>query len=58
MHCGACVSLIEESLLDRDGVHTATVDLESTRATVVFDPARVGVPDLQAVIARANGKKA
>jgi Cu+-exporting ATPase len=54
MHCGSCVALVEEALTDRDGVGTASVDLESGRAVVEYDPSRVGPDDLTAVIAEAG----
>jgi copper chaperone CopZ len=54
MHCGSCVSLIEEALHEQSGVATATVDLESARAVVAYDPALVGPDQLCAAIAEAG----
>ncbi len=54
MHCGACVLLIEEVLADRAGVRSAAVDLESGRATVDYDPSRLGVDELRATIEEAG----
>ncbi len=54
MHCGACVALIEESLLDRSGVSAASVDLEAARAVVRYDPSLVSPDDLRATIAEAG----
>jgi copper chaperone CopZ len=54
MHCGACVALIEESLTERSGVSTASVDLESARAVVHYDAAQLGPDDLRAIIAEAG----
>ena len=42
MHCGSCVALIEETLTEQAGVARASVDLESARAVVEYDPAVVG----------------
>ncbi len=50
MHCPSCVALIEEVLSERDGVRSVSVDLDTGRAAVRFDPAVVGVDDLQAVV--------
>jgi Cu+-exporting ATPase len=50
MHCGSCVALIEETLLDQAGVASASVDLDAARAVVGFDPGRVGADQLGALI--------
>jgi copper chaperone CopZ len=54
MHCGACVALIEESLTEQSGVAAASVDLESARAVVRYDPAQLGPDDLLAAIVEAG----
>ena len=54
MHCGSCVALIEETLSEQDGVTSATVDLESARAVVGFDPARIDVSALTAAVTEAG----
>jgi len=54
MHCSSCASLIEETLSERPGVRSASVDLDSARATVDYDPARVGLDDLRAAIEEAG----
>jgi copper chaperone CopZ len=54
MHCGACVALIEESLSEQPGVNAASVDLDSARAVVRYDPDVVGTDDLRAAIAEAG----
>ncbi len=54
MHCGACVALIEESLIERSGVSAAAVDLESGRAVVHYDAVMVGPDDLRATVAEAG----
>ena len=41
MACDACASRVEKELRGIDGVQRATVDFASSRARVVFDPARV-----------------
>ena len=52
MHCGSCVALIEETLVEDLGVAGASVDLASSLATVTYDPARFTVDDLcDAVVA-------
>lgn len=54
MHCSSCVALIEESLVEEDGVLGASVDLDSGRARVTFDPTRLGVDRIRSVIVEAG----
>ena len=54
MHCGACVALIEESLQDQVGVVGASVDLDSGRAVVDYDPSLVGLDTLVTTVAEAG----
>ncbi|MGO8872692.1 MAG: heavy-metal-associated domain-containing protein [Acidimicrobiales bacterium] len=54
MHCGSCVALVEETLTEQDGVSAASVDLESGRAEVRYDPSRVTLDDLTAAVAEAG----
>jgi len=54
MHCGSCVALITETLLERHGVTSATVDLDAARAVVEYDPAQLDVGGIQAAIADAG----
>ncbi|UCG73406.1 MAG: heavy-metal-associated domain-containing protein [Chromatiales bacterium] len=41
MTCGGCVNSIQNALNTRDGVASATADLESQRVTIEFDPALI-----------------
>jgi len=50
MSCAACVSKIETALLGQSGVVTASVNLVSGVASVVYDPARVTPGEIAAVI--------
>jgi Cu+-exporting ATPase len=54
MTCANCVATIERNLKKLNGVETAVVNLSSERATVEFDPAAVGLPDLVARVERAG----
>jgi Cu+-exporting ATPase len=51
MTCANCVATVERNLKKLDGVQNAIVNLSSERATVDFDAAKLGLPD---VIARVN----
>jgi Cu+-exporting ATPase len=46
MTCAACVARVERSLTKQAGVSSATVNLATEKASVVFDPETVGVGDL------------
>jgi copper chaperone CopZ len=54
MHCASCAALVEEVLTEHDGVTSATVDLDAARASVRYDPARVDVAGLVALVADAG----
>ncbi len=54
MHCASCAALVEEVLTEHDGVTTATVDLDAARASVRYDPARIDVAGLVALVAEAG----
>ena len=54
MHCGSCVALVEETLIEHDGVSQATVDLDAGKATIGYDPAVVEVATLAAAIQEAG----
>lgn len=54
MHCGSCVSLIEEALTERDGVKAALVDLDSARAVVEYDPSALDGDDIRVAIDEAG----
>jgi copper chaperone CopZ len=53
-HCGSCVSLIEETLVERNGVKAAFVDLDSARAVVQYDPSALGGDDIRVAIDEAG----
>ena len=50
MTCAACATRIGKGLSRLDGVGRADVNLATNRASVDYDPARVGVDDLRAKI--------
>jgi Cu+-exporting ATPase len=54
MTCANCVATVERNLKRLDGVTSAVVNLSSERATVVFNPSAVGLPDLVARVERAG----
>ena len=54
MHCGSCVSLIEETLAERDGVKAAFVDLDSARAVVEYDPSALDGDEIRVAIVEAG----
>ena len=54
MTCSGCVAAVERVLKELDGVGKVDVSLERRQATVEFDPARLALPDLHAVIEDAG----
>ena len=54
MTCANCVATVERNLKKLDGVQTAVVNLSSERATVEFDPATLGLPDIIARVKRSG----
>ncbi len=54
MTCAACVSRLERILLRQPGVVSASVSLPAEQAEVMFDPDRIGLPDLVAAVAGAG----
>ena len=51
MHCQSCVALVEDTLVAHRGVKSARVDLESSLASLSYDPNVVGVPELCSAVA-------
>ena len=56
MTCASCVRRIEKALAKVDGVDTASVNLATERARVVFDPAKAGLEQFRAAVERAGYK--
>ena len=47
MMCDACVGHVTKALAGLDGVQSAVVSLADAQATVTYDPAKVGVRQMQ-----------
>lgn len=54
MTCANCVSSVERNIKKADGVQVANVNLTTERATIEYDPQKVGVSDVVARIERAG----
>ncbi len=54
MTCANCVGTVERNLKKLDGVQTTSVNLSSERASVEFDPAKLGLTDLIVRVERAG----
>ncbi len=54
MHCAGCASLIENALSKLDGVASVRVNLVGGRASVEFDPDRIGTQDLVGALVRGG----
>jgi len=56
MTCASCVRRIEKALAKVDGVETASVNLATEKAHIVFDPAKAGIEQFRAAVERAGYK--
>ncbi len=54
MTCANCVATIERNVKKLDGVITAGVNLSSERATIEFDPEKLGLPEIISRIQKAG----
>lgn len=54
MTCANCVATVERNLKKLDGVQATVVNLSSERATVDFDPVKLGLTDLIARVERVG----
>ena len=54
MTCANCVATVERNLKKLEGVNSAVVNLSSERATVEYDAATLGLPDMIARVERAG----
>ncbi len=56
MHCASCVKVIEQSLSELPGVHSATVNLATEKATVAYDPALVTDEKIASAVSQVGYK--
>ncbi len=54
MRCASCMRHVEQALLNVDGVSAAHVNLATNQASIVVDPHKTGVAELQRAIERAG----
>ena len=54
MTCAACAQRIEKQLAKTDGVSSARVNLATSRATLEYDPQRVGIREMMSVVKDAG----
>ena len=54
MTCGGCVTSVQNALNQRDGVSSATADLDSGVVTVEFDPAQIQQALIETAITEAG----
>lgn len=56
MTCASCVRRIEKALVKVEGVETASVNLATEKAHVVFDPAKAGLEQFRVAVEKAGYK--
>ena len=54
MHCAGCAHNVEQALQRVPGVTSAAVNFATARATVEYDPARAGPPELVQAVQQAG----
>jgi Cu+-exporting ATPase len=54
MTCAACSARVEKAILRLAGIETASVNLATERATVVYDPAQIRVPTIKEAVEKAG----
>ena len=54
MTCAACSAAVEKALRRKEGVRSASVNLITNTAEVVYDPARTRPSELKAAVVRAG----
>jgi len=56
MSCAACAQRVEKVLAKLDGVSSASVNLATEKATVLFEPQRLSLPEIREAIEKAGYK--
>ncbi len=54
MHCSGCVDKVEQALMQLDGVHQVTVDLEENEATVMYEDDKAAKEDFEEAVKSAG----
>jgi len=58
MHCGACITTVERTLIHIPGVQNARVNLSARRASVTYEPAAIGTQALIDALGREGYRAA
>ncbi|MDR1655517.1 MAG: heavy metal translocating P-type ATPase, partial [Treponema sp.] len=56
MTCAACAQRVEKAIRKLEGIETASVNLATEKATVVYDPEKVRIPAIRESIEKAGYK--
>ncbi|HBG75886.1 MAG TPA: heavy metal translocating P-type ATPase [Clostridiales bacterium] len=56
MTCASCVNAVQKAISKVDDVQEASVNLATEKATVVYDPDKVRIPQIQDAVSRAGYK--
>lgn len=54
MSCDHCRMSVEKALKTLNGVQSATVDLETKTATVIYDPGQISTADFKLAVTQAG----
>lgn len=54
MHCSGCVDKVEKALMDINGVHDVTVDLDENEATITYEQDKAAIGDFEKAVTGAG----
>lgn len=54
MHCSGCVDKVKQALMDIQGVHNVTVDLDENEATVTYEEDKAAIGDFEKAVIAAG----
>ncbi len=56
MSCAACSQAVENTLADTDGISEASVNINTEKATISYNPESIGFVDLEEIVDKSGYK--
>ncbi|MBP2133538.1 Cu+-exporting ATPase [Methanomicrobium sp. W14] len=54
MHCASCAANVESALKKAEGIESASVDISSENADIMFDPKKTSISDIEKIVEDAG----